>query len=324
LLLPSLTAKHFYNLIHITMKASIISAAVLATAASAAPALIKRASDIDGVILNYALTLEHLEAEFYRSVLAKYSAADFAASGYNSTNFYKNLQEIAMDEATHVTFLTTALKGAGVTPVAACTYDFGNLTPDTFLATASIIEGIGVSAYLGAASLITNPAYVTAAGSILTVEARHNAFFRGTLNTSPFPQPFDIPLDFNQVYSLASPFIKSCPASNPTLPVKAFPAFSVSKSQTGPIMQGETIAFDLASGCEIPSGPLYVAFPLADGPMFSSAVVKDNMIYARIPVGHTGPAGEVYAILQTNATTISDDYTVAGPAVVEVTPPYLA
>jgi hypothetical protein len=270
------------------------------------------------------LTLEHLEANFYRSVLEKYSAADFANAGYNGTNFYKNLQEISMDEDTHVTFLTTALKGAGVTPVEACTYDFGNLTPDTFLATASIIEGIGVSAYLGAAALITNPAYVTAAGSILTVEARHNAFFRGTLNTSPFPQPFDIPLDFNQVYSLASPFIKSCPASNPTLPVKAFPALSVSKSVTGPIMQGETISFDLAEGCAIPAGPLYVAFPLADGPMFSAVVVKDGKIFARVPVGHTGPSGEVYAILQTNATTISDDYTIAGPAVVEVMPGYLA
>lgn len=279
---------------------------------------------INSVILNYALTLEHLEATFYRQALEKFSAADFAAAGFNGTNFYKNLQEIGRDEQTHVDFLTTALKGAGVTPVAECTYDFGNLTPETFLATANIIEGIGVSAYLGAAALITNKAYVTAAGSILTVEARHNAFFRGIAGQSPFPQPFDIPLDFNQVYSLASPFITACPSTNPALPVKAFPTLSVSKSVTAPIKQGDTIEFDLASGCEVPSGPLYVAFPLADGPMFSSAVVKDNKIYARIPVGHTGPNGEVYAILGTNATTISDDYTVAGPAVVEVQSGYLA
>lgn len=276
------------------------------------------------VILNYALTLEHLEATFYREALAKFSAEDFANAGYNGTNFYKNLQEIGRDEQTHVDFLTTALKGAGVTPVAACTYDFGNLTPDTFLATASIIEGIGVSAYLGAAALITNKAYVTAAGSILTVEARHNAFFRGNLGMSPFPQPFDIPLDFNQVYSLASPFIKACPADNPALPVKAFPTLSVSKSVTGPIMQGETIEFDLAEGCAIPAGPLYVAWPLADGPMFSAVVVENGKIQARVPVGHTGPNGEVYAILGTNATTIADDYTIAGPAVVEVQSGYLA
>ncbi|KAI4721823.1 Ferritin/ribonucleotide reductase [Aureobasidium sp. EXF-10727] len=307
------------------MKASIISTAILATAASAAPALVKRqSSDIDGVILNYALTLEHLEANFYREALAKFSAADFAAAGFNETNFYKNLQEIGRDEQTHVDFLTTALKGAGVTPVAACTYDFGNLTPATFLATASIIEGVGVSAYLGAAALITNKAYLTAAGSILTVEARHNAFIRGNLDASPFPQPFDVPLDFDQVYSLAAPFIKSCPASNPTLPVKAFPSLSVGKDVQMPIMQGQTIEFDLAADMQVPAGPLFVAFPLATGTMFSSAVVKDCKIYARIPVSVYGPAGESFAILTTNDTVVNDDNTVAGPAVVEIMSSYLA
>ncbi|KAG9575209.1 Ferritin/ribonucleotide reductase, partial [Aureobasidium melanogenum] len=303
------------------MKASIISTAVLATAASAAPALVKRqSSDIDGTILNYALTLEHLEATFYREALANFTAQDFAAAGFNETDFYKNLQMIARDEQTHVDFLTTALKGAGVTPVEECTYDFGNLTPASFLATASIIEGVGVSAYLGAAALITNKAYLTAAGSILTVEARHDAFIRGNIDESPFPQPFDVPLDFDQVYSLAAPFIKSCPASNPMLPVKAFPTLSVAKNVTMPVMQGEFITFEVAADMKVPAGPLFVAFPLATGTMFSAAIVKDCMITARVPVSIDGPAGESFAILTTNSTAVSDDNTVAGPAVVEIMP----
>ncbi|THX59074.1 Ferritin/ribonucleotide reductase [Aureobasidium pullulans] len=303
------------------MKTSVLGAAFLASIATAAPALVKRQStDIDGVILNYALTLEHLEAAFYAQGIAKFSEQDFAAAGFNGSQFYRNLKEVGRDEQVHVDFLTTALKGAGVTPVDACTYDFGNLTPATFIATAQILEGVGVSAYLGAAALITNKAYLTAAGSILTVEARHSSFVRNSLTLEPSPQPFDIPLDFNQVYSLAAPFIKACPATNPALPVKAFPTLTAGANTPSPLVQGTTIEFDLAAGMAVPAGPLYVAFPLADGAMFSSAVVKDCKVYARIPVGHTGPNGEVYAILTTSNTTITDDTTVAGPAVLEVAP----
>ena len=61
-------------------------------------------------ILNYALTLEHLEDKFYREGLANFTESDFAAAGYNST-FYANLKEISSDETTHVSFLTKALTG---------------------------------------------------------------------------------------------------------------------------------------------------------------------------------------------------------------------
>jgi hypothetical protein len=285
--------------------------------------LYQNSTDFYRTILNYALTLEHLEATLYRQAIQNFTEADFTNAGFNGSMFYQTLKEVGRDEQIHVEFLTTALKAAGVAPVAECTYDFGMgkaLTPASFLALASVIEGVGVSAYLGAAALITNKAYLTAAASILTVEARHSAFIRGSLSQLPVPQPFDIPLDFDQVYSLAAPFIVSCPSTNAKLPVKAFPSLSVGASVTMPIKQGDTIEFDLAASCTIPSGPLFLAFPLADGTMFSSVVVKDGKIYARIPVGHTGPNGEVFAILTTNDTAVTDDNTIAGPAIVEVAP----
>lgn len=99
----------------------------------------------DADILNYALTLEHLEDKFYREGLANFTQADFAAEGFDAT-VYDNLKEVSSDETTHVSFLTAALTKAGAKPVAECTYAFGVTDVKTFLATASILEGVGVSA----------------------------------------------------------------------------------------------------------------------------------------------------------------------------------
>ena len=68
------------------------------------------AGPTDAQILNYALTLEHLEDKFYREGLANFTEAQFAAAGFDAT-FYKNLKEISYDETTHVSFLTGALQG---------------------------------------------------------------------------------------------------------------------------------------------------------------------------------------------------------------------
>ncbi|KAF2234270.1 hypothetical protein EV356DRAFT_447044 [Viridothelium virens] len=304
------------------MKTAASIIAFLAPFSLAAPTSLTKRAVTDAQILNYALTLEHLEATFYAEGLKNFTEKQFCDAGFTETLFYKNLGEVARDEATHVSFLTSALQAAGATPVAACTYNFGNLTPRTFIQTASILEGVGVSAYLGAAASIANKDYLTAAGSILTVESRHDAFIRNSLPQSPFPQPFDIPLDFDEVYSLAAPFIVSCPSSNPALPVKAFPALTV-ETQQMPIPQGSTIRYEVAQGTMLPSGPLYIAFPLVTGPVFEPAQIDGDCIEAKIPTGANGPAGETYAILTTSNSSVTDDNVVAGPAVVQVYAPYL-
>lgn len=97
-----------------------------------------------------------------------------------------------------------------------------------------------MSAYLGAAQYIANKVYLTAAGSILTVEARHNTYLIGANKGDPVPAPFDTPLDLDEVYTLASAFITSCPASNPTLPLMAFPALTVKGSAA--VTSGEVIS----------------------------------------------------------------------------------
>jgi hypothetical protein len=75
------------------------------------PAALKLSLTIyEADVLNYALTLEHLEDKFYREGLQKFHQSDFAAAGFDQT-FYQNLEEVSFDETTHVSFLTSALKG---------------------------------------------------------------------------------------------------------------------------------------------------------------------------------------------------------------------
>jgi hypothetical protein len=95
------------------MKLNVFSAAVFAFLSSviAGPVAKRAVAVTDGGILNYALTLEHLENKFYGEGLSNFTQAQFAAAGYDST-FYTNLKEISYDESTHVNFLTSALKGS--------------------------------------------------------------------------------------------------------------------------------------------------------------------------------------------------------------------
>lgn len=131
---------------------------------------------------------------------------------------------------THVSFLSGAL---GTAAVHEATYSFPSTDAKSFLALASVLEGVGVSAYLGAAGAIATKAYLTAAGSILTVESRHSAYIRAEIGvSSPFPKPFDTPLDFNSVYSLAAQFITAFAPGDPALPFTAFPPLTVTETSS--------------------------------------------------------------------------------------------
>ena len=279
-------------------------------------------TDVD--ILNYALTLEHLEDKFYREGLQNFTEGDFAAAGFDSA-FYNNLKTISSDETTHVSFLTAALKEAGATPVKEATYAFGVTDVKSFVQTSSILEGVGVSAYLGAAADIVSANYLTAAGSILTVEARHSSYIRNSLKESPFPSPFDVPLSFNEVYTLAAPFIVSQPADNPKLPVKAFPTLK-SDPANGEIKVGSKIKLLTPDSVVKPadgSSKIYAAFITVTGGVFAEATAVEGGFEVTVPEADEGKApvaGQSYVVLTGCNTAITDDVVAAGPAVVEVSP----
>ncbi len=163
-------------------------------------------SDVD--VLNYALTLEHLETAFYRDGLASIGSAGITALGFQ-TGVFDLLSEIAAHEAAHVETLTKVVTSLGGTPVAEATYAFGYTDAKSFLATAQAIEDTGVGAYGGAAQYLKdNGDLLTAALTIHGVEARHAAYLAVLNGKIPFPAAFDKALTKDEVLKIAGPFIK--------------------------------------------------------------------------------------------------------------------
>lgn len=260
----------------------------------------KRQALNDGVILNYALTLEYLEAQFYKEALANYTEADFDAA--NFTGVRNDIVEIGAQEEAHAVFLSTALMAAGITPTSPCNYSFPATDVTSFLALAQVIEGVGVSAYLGAAASISTKEYLTAAGAILTIEARHNTYLIGSNKGNPVPAAFDTPLDFDEVFTIASAFIVSCPMTNPALPVKAFPSLTVVGPTT--VSANETITV----GGEWTNGIYAVVISgLATYPV---QVENNAFMFPSDP----SISGQVYLVFSTSAN-VTDSSIIAGPAI---------
>ncbi len=164
----------------------------------------------DGVnILNYALTLEHLEATFYREGLATFAPEDFSSDG--TTTVYDLLTVIGDHENAHVEALTATINDLGGTPVEEATYDFGYTDVASFLVTSAALENVGVAAYAGAAPSVAvlAPSLVPTALGIHSVEARHASFVGALINDAdnqPFPNAVDAPLTPNEVLEAAGPF----------------------------------------------------------------------------------------------------------------------
>jgi len=163
----------------------------------------------DAEMLNYALSLEHLEATFYREAVAMFDNAAFTAAGFQ-TSVRDNIAQIADDEKEHVDALTAVIGQLEATPVAEATYDFGYTDLPSFLATAAAIEGVGVSAYTGAVQYVQDTdTLVTTALTIQGVEARHSAYLNQLTNANPFPSSADQAATPEEVLKTASKFIKS-------------------------------------------------------------------------------------------------------------------
>jgi Ferritin-like domain len=157
-------------------------------------------------VINYALTLEHIEATFYREAVAAFAAADYEAAGFQA-GVMDRIAAIADHEKAHVDALTAVVGQLKGTPVEESKYAFGYTDLTSFLATAAVIEGVGVAAYGGAAQYLQGENdLLTAALTIHGVEARHAAYLNVVTGTSPFPDAFNAPMTPADVVDTVTPF----------------------------------------------------------------------------------------------------------------------
>lgn len=156
-------------------------------------------SDID--ILNYALTLEYLEADFYATGLA---------AGLLSDRELELVTPIGDHENQHVSAVTEAVKAFGGTPATKpkITYPAGVFdSRDSFLKNASVFEELGVTAYHGQVPLIKDADVLSSAASIAGVESRHAAVVAALIAGNPFPNPIEANASMDQVLATVKPFI---------------------------------------------------------------------------------------------------------------------
>jgi rubrerythrin len=180
--------------------AALSSGAILGMLPEMAMAKPSKKQDIE--ILNYALTLEFLEAEFYREAVRK---GDIRGDALQLAKLVFKHEDI------HVKTLQKVIKSLGGNPVNKPKFDFKgtNREQKVFIDTALVLENTGVHAYLGQAKRLKSKALLTAAGSILTVEARHAGAFAVVNNEKEFTDKvatsitpdgaFDVPFSMKKV-----------------------------------------------------------------------------------------------------------------------------
>ncbi len=258
-----------------------------------------------------ALTLENLETAFYQQGFAKFPASDFTALGLTADDV-TNLLSIGSTEQTHVITLNSAIAGAGTKPVEPCTYNFGFTTAAAMVATASVLENIGVSAYLAAAPLVKTPGILTVAAEIVTVEARHQTFIRTASKAAAIPGAFDTPLGIRSVFTLAAAFISSCPTGSNLAITPFSPLTMTTTGASTTVAAGQTVAVTTtatgATSCAFVNGgqPGGAAFtPFANGGCV-------------VPEGLTGITYLHLASSTPADGTLTDAITVAGPLVMAV------
>lgn len=162
----------------------------------------KKLSANDEAILNYALTLEYLEADFYKQ-------------GTDANLLTGREQEIAKaiaaHEAAHVATLTQTINDLGGTPADKPRFTYPDNTfkdKAAFLKTASTFEELGVTAYHGQVTKIEDPATLLgAAASIAGVESRHAAVLAQLTGGKPFPAPVEANKSMEEVLPAVQPFL---------------------------------------------------------------------------------------------------------------------
>jgi rubrerythrin len=155
-----------------------------------------RGNDAD--ILNFVLTLEYLEADFYAHAKTLALGAEARALA----------QELGEHEEQHVEALQAAVRRLGGRPARRPRFVFPDRTETSFVKLAVALEDTGVSAYNGAIPRLASREIRAAAATIAQVEARHAAAVRLARGGQPAPDAFDGALDSSQVAATIRPLLR--------------------------------------------------------------------------------------------------------------------
>lgn len=209
-----------------------------------------------------------------------------------------------------------SISAAGGAPVAACEYNFPYTDLKGFAAVASILEGVGVSAYLGGAAVISSKDILTAAGAILVAEGLHQSLLRNAIQLVASAKTVGTPASPNAIFTVASAFIASCPSENPPLPFKAFA--SLSPEPGASYTANDVASFTIGAETDAPQSA-FVTFVSGLDTISVPRTAADGKHSAAVP---QEAQGQTFVFI-TNAEAqgnITDNIVVAGPAIIEVAP----
>lgn len=306
--------------------AGLLASAVAAPVEKRANTLPPVDSATDESVLQLALYLEHLELALYTGGYENFTDAEYTAAGF-PVGFRENVGVIASHEAIHSATISAILVKAGYTPVPTCNYTFPYDSPTSFVDLANMITSVGIGAYLGGAELLADdPILEVASASILTVEARHDAYLRTGVGASPFPTTFDTALTAMVAYNLAQMFIVECPQQ---LPLTILPKLTLESPTPPSNLQPPTPAGTLLKFTYDPSTffvavapgtPLYIGLINMVTNVTYTEVTSCGTGCATIPVPE-GASGAAFAVLTTfpTADALTEDQlssfgALAGPA----------
>ncbi|KAG6852414.1 hypothetical protein C0991_012254 [Blastosporella zonata] len=251
--------------------------------------------DIDN--LNFALALANLQNAFYKQNLGNLNQGAFNASGFGG-DVRNNFDQISQNHQAQVNLLAQTL-GACATPY--CSYDFHVTNATNFTATAQVIEDIGTSAYVGSIGNLTNSTLQIWAASILSSNARAASYAAFVNGQSPVSGPFDPPLTPQEVTTLTSPYIVSCPpnSTNPFHPGQNLAIVQESNNQAH---------FVFSNASTVPGQQLFAVYHQGLG---KTIVPLDSNNVAVIPAN---TSGITFAEITNSSTEADDENIVAGPS----------
>ncbi|KAH8726694.1 ferritin-like domain-containing protein [Phaeosphaeriaceae sp. PMI808] len=171
--------------------------------------------------------LENLEVSFFSAASTNLSI--WGNEGY-SNNSLGTVNRIATQEEVHLETLTTILNTYNVPLIPPCNYSFPVSSAKEFFDVADLIGSVGISATIGLSQrlALSDPSVAKLISSILSVESRHDAFFRDVQEREPNPGTFDTGIDAIWAYNIALSFIVpgSCPVQ---LPIPVLPGLTVAQ-----------------------------------------------------------------------------------------------